>query len=127
MSATKTAPKKSAKAAKAVEGTKPAPVQVETASKTASVRLRVFKLLAKTVGGMSNGDLNEKLGVNATMYVLKSECLRDKSPRLKRTFPEGSKGAVYEITAAGRKALEAGTVDSEAAPSAAGKEYPKGR
>lgn len=86
-----------------------------------SIRLRTFRLLAK--GEMTGRAVMDKLGLKGVPACLKDEALCD-NPRIKRTSPPTATGADgpthYVLTAAGRKALEKGTVDSEAAPRSIG-------
>lgn len=87
-----------------------------------TVRLRVFKLLKKTPNGLTGASIAEKLELRGIPSLLKDEGM-SAAPRIKREFIEGTRGAVYSLTAAGKKAVEAGTVNSGAPASASGKEW----
>lgn len=107
------------KAAK--KATKPAKAKKASTPRGDSIRLRTFRLLAK--GEMTGRAVMEKLGLKGVPACLKDEALCD-NPRIKRTSTPTETGADgpthYQLTAAGRKALEKGTVDSEAAPRSIG-------
>lgn len=114
---TKKATKKPAKKAAKKAAAKKAPVK-----RGDTVRLRVFKLLAK--GKFTGKQVMEKLSLTGIPSLLKDEAVC-KPPRITRDYSPRESGAQgpaeYTLTAAGRKALEKGTVDSEAAPISAGK------
>lgn len=136
-----TAPAKKAKAApkkRAVKGAKKATKKAAKGAKAVkkekgtgggrmddthdTVRLRVFKLLKKTPNGLTGAAIAEKLELKGIPSLLKDEGM-NAAPRIKREFIEGTRGAVYSLTAAGKKAVEAGTVNSDAPASASGKEW----
>lgn len=129
------APKKSAVPAKAKaapvvkKGAKAAPAPVkkaakkETESRGPSIRLRTFELLAKNSSGLSGADIQKKLELGGIPALLKDEGLRDKKPRIVREKLEDVRGVVYKLTDAGKQALKDGTVDTEAAEKAAGKDW----
>lgn len=123
----KKAAKKAPKKAAAKKGTKKAAAKgkskKETKPRGESIRLRGFKLLAK--GDLTGAQVKEKLGLSGVPSFLKDEAVIA-TPRVKRfTVPNPETGADgpthYTLTAAGKKALEKGTVDSEAAPRSVGK------
>jgi hypothetical protein len=91
----------------------------EKAPAKETTRLLVFKLLAKHADGLTMPQIKEKLSLKKPVALVKHECLADK-PRMKREQHEGSRGMVYSLTAAGKKAITDGSVDSAAAPSSAG-------
>lgn len=91
-----------------------------------SIRERVFALLNKSPNGLTGGQIKDKLGLGGIPSLLKDEGVCDK-PRIKRISEEGVRGVLYTLTALGKKAVEKGTVDSEAAPLASGQEWPAGR
>src|SRR4051794_41066757 len=84
-----------------------------------STRLRVFKLLAKHPNGLTMPQIREKLELKKPVALVKHESLADK-PRMKREQHEDTRAMVYSLTAAGKKAIADGSVDSGAAPSSAG-------
>jgi hypothetical protein len=116
----KKAPKKAAKAKKAA--VKKAP----TKRTEPTIRHRVFTLLNKSPNGYTGAQIKEKLELAGVPNLLKDEGLSDK-PRIKRVDIEGVRGVVYQLTAAGRKAVADGTVDSNAAESAARVAWPDGK
>ena len=81
-----------------------------------SIRLRGFKLLAK--GELTGAQVRDALSASGVPNFLKDESLRDK-PRIARNTDKGP--TLYSLTAAGRKALDEGTVDAEAAARSVGK------
>jgi hypothetical protein len=93
------------------------------AKKADSLRLRVFKLLAKHSKGATPGlpmaAIREQLELSAPCALVKHECLAAK-PRMKRAKYEGARGVHYFLTAAGLKALKDGTVDEKLPPSSVG-------
>jgi hypothetical protein len=84
-----------------------------------TTREQVFKLLAKHPNGLTMPQIREKLELKKPVSLVKHECLADK-PRMKREQHEDSRAMLYSLTAAGKKAIADGTVDSGAAPSSAG-------
>lgn len=79
-----------------------------------SKRLRLFKLLAKYPAGLGNAKIREKLDTDSIARICRDEAV---AGRLKVTVaPEGEQGKRFTLSAAGKKALEKGTVDSNAAP-----------
>lgn len=92
-----------------------------------SIRLRVFQALNKNSNGLTGAQIAEKLELHGIPSLLKDEGMRAKNPRIAREVREGVRGVVYVITAAGKQALKDETVDTEAAESAAGKEWPNNR
>ena len=80
-----------------------------------SIRLRGFKLLAK--GELTGAQVKEGLGTSGIPNLLKDEALC-KPPRIARNTDKGP--TLYSLTAAGRKALDEGTVDSDAAARSVG-------
>lgn len=127
--AKKVAAKASAKkpAGKATEKapTKKAAVKKNTEAKE-TIRSRVFSLLAQHPDGLSGAEIMAELELGGIPALLKDEGIAD-TPRIKRGKLEGTRGTVYKLTALGKKAVDKGTVDSEAAESAKGKEWPEGR
>lgn len=86
-----------------------------------TIRLRMFKLLAK--GGQTGAKIAEKLELSGIPNILRDEGIMANPPRIKREMIEGTRGVVYSLTAAGKKALEKGTVNSEAPAAATGKDW----
>lgn len=126
----KTAAKKSAPATAAVKGTKkaavktaPAPTKKKATSAEGTIRSRVFHLLQMNPQGLTGGQVMGKLSLSGIPALLKDEGVRD-NPRIKRETQEGVRGVLYLLTAAGKKAVEKGTVDSDAAEPSGGKEWP---
>jgi len=91
-----------------------------------SIRLRVFELLKKNPDGLTGAQIKDKLELGGIPSLLKDEGLAA-TPRIKRATVEGVRGVLYLLTAAGKKAVETGKVDSGAAPSSSGKKWPNGR
>ncbi len=85
-----------------------------TAPKADSKRVRLFKLLAKKPGGLTNVQIREALKTDAIAAMCRDEVAHG---RLKHGIPEeGSRGAVFALSAKGRVALEKVKVDSDKAP-----------
>lgn len=121
--------KKTAKKAAKKSAAKSAPAKAAKAPKEKSgpsIRERVFTLLNKNPNGLSGAQIMEKLSLGGIPALLKDEGIAA-TPRIKRQIVEGTRGCTYILTAAGKKAVEKGTVDSEAAESAKGKDWPAGR
>ena len=98
----------------------------ESTPRGPSIRLQVFKLLAKATDGLSGGAIKEKLELGGVPSLLKDEgCAAN--PRIKRHVNAEGRGVLYLLTAAGKKALEKDTVDSVAPKKAAGSDWPEGR
>lgn len=114
--APKTKAKSAAKTAKAKAKT--------NGKKGSTVRERVFSLLAKTP--LTGAAIVTKLSLSGIPSLLKDEAICNK-PRIRRKMQEGVRGVVYELTALGKKHLEEDLVDSNAAPSSAGQDWPNGR
>lgn len=120
--ATKSA-KKPAKKGKVAKGAKKAAKASKPRGET--IRLRVFKLLAKAKGhGLTGKQIMEKLSLGGVPSLLKDEALC-KPPRIKvervpnpNTDSEGP--AYYSLTATGEKALRENKVDENAAPRTVG-------
>ena len=126
---TKVAKKKVAKKAPKKAAKKTAKKAVPTGGqgdKRDTVRLRMFRLLGKKSDGLTGAAIKEALELGGVPNILKDECMGD-PPRIRRLDIEGTRGVVYQLTAAGKKAIENGTVNSGAPESAAGKEWPNGR
>lgn len=111
------------KAVKAKPATKKAPAKATINGKSATkrsdktTRLRIFEALAKAPDGLTAAQLRKKLATTSVCALLKAECLRTGRPRLKRMVPLEDakvKGNRFALTAAGKAALTAGTVDSGA-------------
>lgn len=83
-------------------------------------------MLYKAKDGMSGSELKDALSTPSVPMFLKDEGICD-NPRIKRVKVEGVRGVKYMLTARGRKAVEKDTVDSEAAASSSGQEWPEGR
>lgn len=118
----KKTPKKTVKAPAKKKAVKKAPA----VARGDSIRLRVFKLLAKNVDGLTGRQIKDRLELSGVPNLLKDEGLADK-PRIRRRDLEGVRGVVYQLTAAGKADLEKGKVDENAPTSAAGKEWPDGK
>lgn len=116
--AKKTAKKKTAKKKAAASGE---PRRSDDTRDT--IRLRMFKLLKKNVNGLTGSQIKEKLELSGVPNILRDEGIVAKPPRVRRSEIEGVRGVVYQLTAAGLKALEKGTVNSEAPASAGGLEW----
>jgi len=121
------ASRKAKPAKKTAKGKKAAKTKKESTPRGPSTRLRTFHLLAKHTNGLTNAAIREKLEVDAVASMLKSECLRKSSPRIRREEQEGVRGHVFLLTAAGKKAISDGTVDSEAAPAVPNVDWPANR
>ncbi len=91
-----------------------------------TIRSQVFTLLAKHSDGYTGAQIMEKLNLKGIPALLKDEGV-SATPRIKRASVEGVRGVVYQLTAAGRKAVEKDTVDSDAPESASGKDWPANR
>jgi hypothetical protein len=77
-----------------------------------TLRDKVFAILAKAgETGLTFSAICEKTGGKATF--VKAECESDK-PRMKKLEFEDQRAVSYTLTAAGRKAIENGTVNSGA-------------
>jgi len=91
-----------------------------------SIRLRTFQLLNKHPNGLTGAQIKERLELGGIPSLLKDEgCAA--TPRIKRQTQENVRGVVYVLSAAGRKALEKDTVDSDTPEKAAGQEWPANR
>lgn len=88
-----------------------------------TIRLRMFKLLKKHPNGLMGGEVMTKLELTGIPNLLRDEGIVASPPRIKRELEEGKRGVVYTLTAAGKKALENGTVNSGAPGSAKGLEW----
>jgi hypothetical protein len=119
----KKAPK--AKASSNGKATKKAPAKKTEGDRGPTARERTFRLLAKT-GGMTGPAIKEKLALSGVPSFLKDELFGAK-PRIRRTTEEGTRGVIYQLTAAGKADLEKGTVDANAPESSAGKDIPSNR
>lgn len=86
-----------------------------------STRVQVFKMLAKHPDGLTVADIQKRLELKGKPSFVKHEALRDK-PRIKREKHADTRAMLYSLTAAGKAAIEKGTVDSDAAPSSVGAE-----
>jgi hypothetical protein len=114
MTATSTtaAPKTKTTKPAAEKNGKPASAKSTAKSK----RLRLFELLEKNPAGLGNADIRAKLKTEVIAAICRDEAV---AGRLKVLVPpEGKTGKLFALSAAGRKSLEKGTVDSEAAPKA---------
>lgn len=126
------AKKPTPKPAPATAKTAPAPKgkKEEATPKKASgketIRTRLFKLLAKHTDGLSGRTVMEKLGLSGVPAILKDEGICEK-PRIRRLVSEEARGVVYVLTALGKKDLEAGKVDDNAAPASKGQAWPEKR
>ena len=109
--------KKTAKTAKTE--TKVAKAQPKAEPVKETVRLRIFKLLKKHPDGLTAAQIVESLGLNKPVPLIKHECMAAK-PRMHREKHEDVRAVVYSLTAAGKAAIDKGTVDSEPAPSSVG-------
>jgi hypothetical protein len=88
-----------------------------------SKRLRLFKLLNEVEAdrkrrglsprGLNNGKIRASLKTESVAALCRDEAV---AGRLKVLRHEDGRGMFFCLSAAGRKALEKGTVDSEAAP-----------
>jgi hypothetical protein len=79
-----------------------------------SKRTRLFKLLSKKPNGLTNVQIREALKTQSIAAMCRDEVVHG---RLKRVAsPEGSRGAVFALTAKGKSDLEKGKVDSNKAP-----------
>lgn len=130
--ATTTAPVKAAPVKKAAPAPAAAPAKKVPPKKAPSLtadgltlRAAVFGMLNGAADGMTGSAIMEKLGkAGEPAYTfIKDEGCSD-APRIARVTQEGVRGAVYKLTAAGKAAVKAGTVDSEAAPMSTGKTWP---
>lgn len=90
-----------------------------------TLRLQAFNVLAANPDGLTGAQIMEALGKpgEPCYSFIKSEGCRE-VPRVKRVAVEGVRGVTYQLTPAGKAALKAGTIDSEAAESATGKDWP---
>jgi len=88
-----------------------------------TIRLRIFKLLKKNPNGQTGSQIAEKLELSGIPNLLRDEGIVASPPRIKREEIEGQRGVVYSLTAAGKKALENGTVNSGAPGAATGKSW----
>jgi hypothetical protein len=113
----KKAAKKGAKKASAKK--KGAKVERTVTDDRDTVRLQVFKLLRKHPNGLTVPQIQEKLGLKGKPAIVKHECLAD-NPRIRREKHEEPRAMVYMLTARGKKAIEDGTVNSDAPESSAG-------
>jgi hypothetical protein len=111
--------------AKKAKGKKAAPKKAANGDRGPTARTRVFAHLAKK-GPTTGPALKDALGLTGVPSFLKDE-LFGKTPRLRRKVEEGTRGVLYELTAAGRKDHEAGKVDENAAPATGGSPIPNGR
>lgn len=88
-----------------------------------TIRLRLFKAIAKSAEGLSEREALAKIGLEgSTTMILKDEALAEK-PRLARRVVEGKRAAVFVLTKLGKKHLENDQIDEFAAPSSAGKSW----
>lgn len=113
--------KAKAKADKAkAEKAKPAKADKAKTDKAAksggpSHRQLIFEALAGSATGMARKELREATGLEHVTRILSSEINRtDGDVRVKGEKIEGVSGKTYTLTAAGRKAVKNGTVDSDA-------------
>lgn len=125
--AKKPAPKTAPKPVKTPKKpTAPPKGKAEANGRGPSIRLRTFQLLAKSADGLTGREIMEKLGLSGIPALLKDEGCSDQ-PRIRREVAAEGRAVVYKLTAAGKKAVEKDTVDSEPAPKASGKDWPNGR
>jgi hypothetical protein len=125
--AVKKAPKKAGGAKKAAKKSpKKAAVKKASTRTEKTIRSKVFDLLNRNSDGLTGAQIKEKLELSGVPNLLKDEGLSSK-PRIRRSAIEGVRGVVYQLTAAGKHAIENGTVDSDAPESAAGKNWPSGK
>lgn len=123
----KTTTKKSAAknptAKKKTTSKKTTPKKATPKKRGKSLRLQVFELLEKHVNGLGGPTIQQKLEVSGVPACLKHEWMRDddQAKRIKCEKHEESRGVIYIITAAGKKAIKDGTVDSKPAPSSIGR------
>lgn len=92
-----------------------------------TIRLRMFKLLKKNSNGLTGSQIKDGLELTGIPNILRDEGIVASPPRIRRLDVEGVRGVVYQLTAAGLKAIENGTVNSGAPASANGIEWPDGR
>lgn len=107
------APKKTkAKAGKAAKKSDTA-----KSNKGPTKRMLLFQALEKNPNGLNCKALQEAIGGNGVNRITRDE-MAAATPRIKAEKIEGVQGRTYLLTAAGRKALKDGTVDSNAPPAA---------